>query len=885
MSTPELQIRISAELTEIKGALAQLQRDLGRTASTVEKTSAQASAGMDRFRQATGRATQALKGMIAAFGGFLIVRQLVQTADTMNLIAARIKIVSASTEDAARAQEELFQIAQRTRSGLEETANLYVRIAQSVKGSGINQEEILGLTETINQAVQLSGASAESANAALIQLGQGLASGTLRGEELNSVLEQTPRLADAIAAGMGKTRGELRKLGQEGKLTGEEVVRSLQKQKDVIAKEFATLPLTVGQSLTKISNSFKKLVSEVDRAVTGSQGLAGIFSDFADYLSSPEVIDAVINFTTVFAEGMRDVVSTMQEAFRIIDEAIGGIGDRADTLTGFLVRAFAELPINVKTFIQLAVVEVAAVVDKLIANARLAKETIKAIFTETTIAAAVAGAKAEIDAIEQARDETIAAILAERARVIAAGEEAKKAAQDRRKLAGTASEGGGAGGGKPKAGPQLDELAIVKDATKRAIEEVQRLYDAAEIGLDEYLQKRTDLLLVAIDAEIAAEKKKVAAGGTGADAALTQLVLLENAKTDVLRQGENDRDTILKEYADRRRDLTIAALEASGQTAEAKALEIQAKYEETLKRFKADADAEGVAIVEGLIKTETVAAKLDEVKQQFDDALADLRAKEQSIANQVQAGLISELSGERNLQEIRAKSIAQLRDYLALMQKLAEESGDKEALKLIDEYKLKLEEAAIVTDDFKSRVEDIAVDNIVTAFTSLIDGSKSVSEAFRDMARQFALAVAQMIIQAYALAAVRAIMSGFGGGGAVPVAHAGGIIGPGWSGPKRNVNPLVFAGAPRMHSGGMTGLKAGEVPAILQTGEEVLSRDDPRNAMNGGSSGGAEAGAGVRIINVLDPNLVSDAMGSATGERAIMNVIQRNASGISRMLR
>jgi tape measure domain-containing protein len=883
MSTPELQIRISADMAEIKAALASLGKELTRTANAAEKTGNQAAQGMDRFKAATQKATTALKTMIGALGGFLLVKQLIQTADGMTLIAARIKLVSASTEDAKAAQEELFQIAQRTRSGLEETANLYVRVAQSVKGSGLNSKEILSITETVNQAVQLSGASAEAANAALIQLGQGLGSGTLRGEELNSVLEQTPRLADAIAEGMGKTRGELRELGKQGKLTGEQVIESLQNQKDVIAKEFAVLPTTVGQSLTKVSNSFKRLVGLVNESVNGTGGLAGIFSDFADFLSSPEVTDAILEFVNVFAEGMRQFAAEAAEGFRIISDLVGGIGDESKTLGQFLLDAFAQLPINVKTFVQLAVVEVAAVVDKLIANARLAKNAIKAIFTEATIDAAVAGAQAEIARIEQARDESVAYILGEREKVLKAGADARAAAAAGRKA--KLDEGGN---GKPKAGPAgpaVDEIEVTKAATQQALKDLETLYAAAGIGLDAYLQKRTDLELKLIDLEIQSNKTKIAAGGEGASAALTQVAILEAQKTQVLKDANDDRKTILEQYAETRQELEIQALKNQGKFAEAATLEIEAKYKDTLKRLKAEGDTAGVAIVEGIINREKLDAQLDLVKQDFDRTLEALKTSEQSIANQVQAGAISMTSGERNLQDIRQKSIAQLKQYLTAMEALAKASGDKEALKTIDEYKLKLAEASVVTSDFYSQVEDAATDSIVDGFMSLVDGSKSVGEAFRDMARQFALAVAQMIIQAYALAAVKAILSSFGGGGSVPVAHSGGIVGPGWGGVKRNVNPIIFAGAPRFHNGGVAGVRKGEVPAILQAGEEVLTRDDPRHASNGGKSGGAADGSGVRIINVLDPSMVSDAIGSASGERAIMNIIQRNASGITRLLR
>lgn len=884
MSTPSLEVRISADLADIKAALATLGKDLSRTAAAAEKTGNQAAAGMSKFQAATTKATTALKGMIATFGGFLLVKQLIQTADGMALISARIKLVTNNTDDAAAAQEELFQISQRTRSGLQETADLYVRVAQSVKGSGLNSKEILSITETVNQAVQLSGASAESANAALIQLGQGLGSGTLRGEELNSVLEQTPRLADAIAEGMGKTRGELRALGQAGKLTGEQVITSLQNQKDVIAKEFAVLPTTVGQSLTKVSNSFKRLVGLVDSSINGTGGLAGIFSDFADFLSSPAVTDSIIEFVAVFAEGMRQFAAEAAEGFRIISDLVGGIGDESKSLGGFLLDAFSQLPINVKTFVQAAVVEVAAVVDKLIANARLAKNTIKAIFSDLTIETAVAGARAEIARIEQARDDTLAEIFGERDKVIAQGKAARDEAARKRGL----KPGEGAIGkpkdktGKGAAG--IDEIEVTKAATQQALKDLETLYAAAEIGLEGYLSKRTELELKLIDLEIESNKKKLAAGGEGAGAALTQIAILEAQKTQVIKDASEDRKTILQEYADARQELEIAALRNQGREAEAVALEVEAKYRDRLKVMKANADLAGVAIVEGLINRAKLDAELDAVKQKFDETLQALANKEQSIANQVESGAISQLSGERNLQDYRAKAIKQLNEYYLAMRRLAEASGDTAALATLDEYKLKLEEAAIATSDFYSKVGDVGADAIVDGFMSLVDGSKSVGEAFRDMARQFALAVAQMIIQAYALAAVKAILSSFGGG-AVPVAHTGGVISKGWGGQKREVSPFAFIGAPRFHGGGVPGVRKGEIPTILQEGEEVLTRNDPRHVSNGGKGGGASDGSGVRIINVLDPGMVSDAIGSASGERAIMNVIQRNAGGIQRLIR
>ena len=94
---------------------------------------------------------------------------------------------------------------------------------------------------------------------------------------------------------------------------------------------------------------------------------------------------------------------------------------------------------------------------------------------------------------------------------------------------------------------------------------------------------------------------------------------------------------------------------------------------------------------------------------------------------------------------------------------------------------------------------------------------------------------------------------------------------------SKKMSPLVFAGAPRLHDGGL--LKNDERAAVLQVGEEVLSKDNPRNIANGGNSGG-----GTRIINVIDPSMVSDYMNSASGEKVVMNILQRNPNAVKQVL-
>lgn len=246
-----------------------------------------ANAELDKLERAasrTGAATGSLTGTFARLGGVVASvlatvnsgREFVKLADTYAGMTARLSLVVRGTEELTRVQRELFNVAQQTRGGLEATSGLFASLARNAEQLGVSQNEVIAVTRTINQALTISGTSATSAAAALVQLNQAFASGVLRGEELNSVLEQAPALARAIADGLGVPIGQLRKLGEEGQLTADKVFAALQKSSAGIEKAFAQMPLTVGQATTQASNSVLQLVGEIDK-LTGTTGAIASF--------------------------------------------------------------------------------------------------------------------------------------------------------------------------------------------------------------------------------------------------------------------------------------------------------------------------------------------------------------------------------------------------------------------------------------------------------------------------------------------------------------------------------------------------------------------------------------------------------------------------------
>lgn len=256
-----------------------------------------AAAGLGKTRQGAQSVNEQLnlaKTQLAAFIsaqiGLGAVKSVAATADEYTNLQARIKLATGEGQAFADAFDQVVAIAQRTSSSLEQTGTLFTRVAEAGKSAGLTTEaaiaQSLRLTETINQAVQLSGGSAESSNAAVTQLIQGLQSGVLRGEEFNSVMEQAPRLARALADGLGVTTGELRKMADAGALSADTVINALKGQSDVLKNEFATLPPTIGRALENLSTSWSLYIGQTDKATGASASAASAIKLLSDNLAA-----------------------------------------------------------------------------------------------------------------------------------------------------------------------------------------------------------------------------------------------------------------------------------------------------------------------------------------------------------------------------------------------------------------------------------------------------------------------------------------------------------------------------------------------------------------------------------------------------------------------
>lgn len=283
----------SAETRAAVAAEKALQDQARATAAAFKAGSAEMTKGGD----AVAASLRTIQGQLAAvrsvaalaLGGTLtggLLKSVSDTADAVTNLKARIKLVTGEGEAFASAWQGVQEIAQRTNASLESTGTLFGRVAAAGRELGVSQREALALTETLQQATQISGASAQTAEAAMIQLSQALASGVLRGDEYNSIAEGSVRVTRALADGLGVTTGELRKMAEAGQLTTQVVIGALRGQAEAVRAEYSTLPPTVGRAIQQLTTAWQLYVNEANAATGASATAAGAISALARNLDT-----------------------------------------------------------------------------------------------------------------------------------------------------------------------------------------------------------------------------------------------------------------------------------------------------------------------------------------------------------------------------------------------------------------------------------------------------------------------------------------------------------------------------------------------------------------------------------------------------------------------
>lgn len=220
---------------------------------------------MERVKDGAERAAAAFRNVAAAIASFATVKAIVTIGDEMQNIRARISQLPQTVGDAADAFDEVASRASAAGVKIDAYASLYTKVGNAAKDYIKTQEDLLGITDTISQALVVGGASAQEASAVMTQFSQALASGVLQGDEFRSMAEAAPQYLDKLAETMKIPREQLKKMASDGKLTAKAVIEATRQMSSYFGDKFKEMPLTVGRALTVVGNRFSRMIDKINR--------------------------------------------------------------------------------------------------------------------------------------------------------------------------------------------------------------------------------------------------------------------------------------------------------------------------------------------------------------------------------------------------------------------------------------------------------------------------------------------------------------------------------------------------------------------------------------------------------------------------------------------
>lgn len=211
------------------------------------------------------------------------IESIQDTATEWAQVQARLKLVAGSQENAIYLNKQIFESAQRARGGYMEMADAVIQVSQSAHDAFPDPRQAVEFMEGIQKVFAIGGASKEAQKNAMLQLTQGLASGQLQGDEFRSIAENAPMIENIIAKTMGVSRGELKKLASEGKVTADVIKNAIMNNMPEIEKQFESLPKTWGDHMQSIKN----------KAIRAFEPVFQRISDLANSEGVRELVDNV----------------------------------------------------------------------------------------------------------------------------------------------------------------------------------------------------------------------------------------------------------------------------------------------------------------------------------------------------------------------------------------------------------------------------------------------------------------------------------------------------------------------------------------------------------------------------------------------------------------
>jgi tape measure domain-containing protein len=289
MATAELVVAFGAKLDGLEASLKRVTTKLGELESSAKKSSEgigkalEGGGGFDRFSAGVVSATRSLVAFYAAIKGLTALRDGVVAVDDLNQSITRLRVLTSSSQSMSlNIFGNLAQIARQTGQPLQDVTDQFTRFYNATANLGASTSEVQRFVQVLAQFAQIGGAKPQEAAAAITQLAQGLASGKLQGDELKSILENMPVLAQALASALNVSVGTLRQMGEEGKLTAANVFPAILRAGEQMGDRLRGIPLSLRQSWQVLSDTATSVIAELDRRIGGTEWLSRLLVNMAN---------------------------------------------------------------------------------------------------------------------------------------------------------------------------------------------------------------------------------------------------------------------------------------------------------------------------------------------------------------------------------------------------------------------------------------------------------------------------------------------------------------------------------------------------------------------------------------------------------------------------
>lgn len=310
---PTVLQQVREDIAEATVAFDQMEQNIKQT----EHAQDQFNNSVREGTSAAGGLLNKIKNIAIAMGGLTAVKKLIQLSDDMTSTQARLSLIVDDGGSVADLEKRIMASAQRSRASYLTTAKAVSQMGLMAGDAFANNNELIAFTETLNKQYVIAGANAAGAEAATLQLTQALASGVLRGEELNSVFEQAPNVIQSIADYMGVPIGQIRTMAAEGKITADIVKNAMFAAADEVNAKFESMPMTWGQVFTQAGNIALQVlqpllnginwlannISIIGPAVLGLAGAFVVFQIAAHWTqiaaAATAIYHGVVNFLSI----------------------------------------------------------------------------------------------------------------------------------------------------------------------------------------------------------------------------------------------------------------------------------------------------------------------------------------------------------------------------------------------------------------------------------------------------------------------------------------------------------------------------------------------------------------------------------------------------------